>query len=287
VLERPCRALEVPLLHYCCGSQGVRSEKARVAVARALITRWGADIWGLAGTKKMTSQTAAKFHHPALVDFFITECKMPVKTKEEYSGTPLMNACRKNSSNALRTVKLLVEKLDADPTLPLSRLDLWLSTASDDARRRQIIHLNQRYMGVLCAGSSQSHLHSLACWRKKIGCRFRFLRPLSFLVRWFRIRWAARRRRNSHEARQVEIETVIQRMPADAAIGPRDNHPLVAPFSRDDVVETRRPPLYMARADAPLQQEAVDGDGDVGTGWPPRTPSMCGFIRCRRTCASW
>lgn len=90
----------------------------------------------------MTSQTAAEFHHPALVDFFITECKMPVNTKEEYSGTTLMNACRKNSSNALRTVKLLVEKLDADPTLPLSRLDLGLSTASDDARRRQIIHLN-------------------------------------------------------------------------------------------------------------------------------------------------
>ena len=51
-----------------------------------------------------------------------------------------------------------------------------------------------------------------------VPCIYRFLRPLSFLVRWFRIRWAARRRRNSHEARQVEIETIIERMPADAAI---------------------------------------------------------------------
>lgn len=105
-------------MHYCCGPQVPGCEEARVAVARALITRWGADIWGVAGANNETAlQVAAAFHNTPLVDFFITECNMPVNMGEEYSGTHLMNACRKNSSDALRTVKLLVEKLGADPTL--------------------------------------------------------------------------------------------------------------------------------------------------------------------------
>jgi len=118
VLEKACRGNGMPLLSYCCVKDYYPSEEARVAVARAAVTRWGADIWAIEPTTNATAlQVAAICHDLALVDFFITECKIPVKIGEEYSGTPLRNACRRVSSNAFKMVKCLVENLGADPTL--------------------------------------------------------------------------------------------------------------------------------------------------------------------------
>jgi ankyrin repeat protein len=121
VLERVSPKIPRPLLHYCCQPRGPASDEARKAIARMLV-RQGVDVWAVdtrlgRGVTMTALQEAAIWHNLPLVEFFITECKMPVNMGTTNSGTPLMNVCRINSRDAGKLVKVLVEKLGADPTL--------------------------------------------------------------------------------------------------------------------------------------------------------------------------